>query len=106
MHDRTGDVPVDIDVANLDAIQPRVDLGRVEAVQAAGQSVFGGVLQLQCVLEILGTHHAQDGTEAFGHVEPRPRSHIPADARCPHRATELGGGDLARFDQPRLSGFE
>ncbi len=37
-HDRPGDVPVDVGVANLDARQPLLDLGRVERVDPTGEA--------------------------------------------------------------------
>src|ERR1700712_59334 len=37
-HDRAGDVPVDVGVAHLDALQPVRDLGLLERVQTAGQA--------------------------------------------------------------------
>ena len=79
-------VAVDVGVADLDAVEPAVDLPLVEAVQAAGQAVGDAVLQLDGVVQVVGPHHAEHRPEALGLVEPRPGPHAEAHAGCPQPA--------------------
>ena len=72
--DRPGRVAVDVDVADLDPLEPAVDLPLVEAVQPAGEAVGDAVLQLDGVVEVVGAHHAEHRPEALGLVEPRARA--------------------------------
>ncbi len=84
--DRTGDVPVDVGVADLDPAQPAIDLVLVERVDPAGEPERRRVLQLDRVVEVVGAHHAEHRAEALGLVEPRPRPHAEAHARRPQPA--------------------
>ncbi len=68
--DRSGDLAVDIGVADLDAFEPVLDLVVLEGVDAAGEAIVGGVLQLDGVVEIPGPHQAEHGPETLGLVEP------------------------------------
>ena len=67
--DGPGRVPVDVGVADLDALEPALDLRLVEAVQAAGEAVGDGVLQRR----------------------RRGRGRRPASRRAPARSTRCGG---------------
>ena len=82
LHDGAGDVAVHVGVADLDALEPPVDLGGVERVDAAGEPEVGVVLELDRVVEVVGAHHAEHGPEALGAVEPRTRSHSDATRRA------------------------
>ena len=64
---------VDVGVADLDPLEPAVDLGGVEGVEAAGQPEVGGVLELDGVIEVAARMHPEHGAEALGAVEPRAR---------------------------------
>ena len=86
-HDGAGGVPVDVGVADLDPVEPVLDLGVVEGVDAAGEPVLDGVLQLDRVVEVVGPHDAEHRTEALGVVEPRPGLHPEAHARAPQPVT-------------------
>ena len=99
--DRPGRVPVDVGVAHLDPLQPALDLALVEAVQAAGQAVVDGVLQLDGVVEVVGAHHAEHRAEALRLVEPRARADADAHAGRPEPVV-----DPARLDQPLLAVVE
>ena len=103
LHDRPGDVPVDVGVAHLDPIQPPVDLVRIEALDAAREPIGHVVLQVDRVLEVVGPHHAEDRPEALGLVEPRPVADAEANAGTPGGAA---GVELTRFDEPPLAALE
>ena len=66
-------VPVDVGVADLDPLEPVLDLVLVEAVQPAGEAVGGLVLPGDRLVEIGRRHDAEHRTEALGQVERAAR---------------------------------
>ena len=101
LHDGTRDVAVDVGVADLDALQPAVDLGLVEAVQPAGEPEGDGVLDRDRVVEVVGADHAEHRTEALGAVEPR--AGLDAE-RTPGDHSRPLSSRPARLDEPALAG--
>src|SRR5699024_5848820 len=99
----SGDVPVDIGVADLVRVGPPFDLGLVEAVQAAGEPEVGRVLELDRLVEGLGAHQPEDGTEDLGAMEPGPGGHALLD---PGRPQTTGVIELPRLDEPGLARLE
>ena len=103
LHDRPGDVPVDVRVAHLDALQPVVDLGLVERVQTAREAERDGVLQVDRLVERLDAHDAEHRPEALGGVEPRAGGDAVLHARGPQPALVV---ELPGRDEPRLPRVE
>ena len=95
-----GDAAVDVGVADLDVVDPVLDLIVVEGVDAAGQTVAGGVLPLDGLLEGFGVHDAEHWAEALVEVEPGARLHTIADAWGPQGAFLI---ELFRLEQPALA---
>ena len=101
--DGAGDRSVDVGVANLDPFEPVVDLRRVECVDAAGEAVVDGVLEVDGGVEVGSGHQAEHGAEALGVVEGRTGRHAGLDARGP--ATTLVV-EAAGLEEPVLAGGE
>lgn len=95
-----GNPAVDVGVANLDVVDPVLDLIVVEGVDAAGQTVAGGVLPLDGLLEGLGVHDAEHWAEALVDMEPGAGAHVIADTRGPQSPVLV---QLLRFHEPRLA---
>ena len=93
-------MPVDVDVAGLDAVEPRGDFLAVEGVDAGGEAEAGGVLPLNRLVQVLGVHDAQHRAEALVLVVPGARLHTVADAGGPELALVV---ELARLQQPFLA---
>ena len=69
LHDGTGDGPVHVGVPHLDGIQPGIHLGRVQGVDAPGQAVVHGVLDLDGLGQGVHGDQAQDRSEVLGAME-------------------------------------
>ncbi len=95
LHDRAGDAAVDVEVAGLDAIEPRGEVVGVLRVEPSGESVGDGVLQLDRVRERVRVHHAEHGTEELLAVEARSRLHAGADAGAPEPCLRTRSRDRA-----------
>ena len=87
-HDGTGRAPVDVGVAHLHRLGPTVDLSGIQGVDAAGESVGGGVLNGDGLVERLGAHEAQHRAETLRSMEPRARPHSEAHAGGPRPGVE------------------
>ncbi len=103
LHDRARDPAVDVEVARLDGLEPLLELARVEAVQARGESVGDRVLEADGLLERAGAHHAEHRSEELGEVEVRPGLHAVADAGRPEAAGLVLG---LRLHEPLLADAE
>jgi hypothetical protein len=99
---RTGDAPIDVRVADLDALEPAVDLGRIEAEDAAGQAEHDVVLQRDRVVEIVGTHHSENGAEALRAMKEASSTYTQLHAGGPELIAPLP----ARLDEPCLTDIE
>src|SRR5699024_12253827 len=96
-----GDAAVDIGVADLDAVEPRGDLRRVEGVDAAGEAEVDRILELDGFVEVFRVHEAEHRPEDLGEVEERSRLDPVLDARAPPTP---GVVELRGFGQAGLSG--
>ena len=97
LHDRPGDVAIDVGIADCHLIGPLCDLIGVQAVQTTGQAEGGRVLPLDRLGQVLGLHQSQHRPENLGQVEERTRPHAGFQPGRP-QATRLV--QLLRGDQP------
>src|SRR5262249_43339653 len=103
-HDRPSCGAVDVQVSGANAGSPELLLAVVEAFEAGGEAVAGGVYKIDRGIEIAGFHHAEHRAEEFGAVSETARLDAPFHAG----ADEIGiVVDMqARHDGPLLTGFE
>ena len=90
-HDSAGDATVDVEVTGLDTLQPRGQLGTIEGVEARRQSVVDLVNGVDCILEGIHAHHAEDGCEVLGQVEFAAGHHARTDTGGPQPITQVPG---------------
>ena len=101
LHYGARDPAIDVGIANLHSLEPTIDLGVVQRMNATGQPERVSVLQGNGVIEIRCTHDTEHRSEAFGDVEERAGLHADADTRRPQVVAEV-----ARLDEPAFAGVE
>src|SRR5699024_7064403 len=88
--ERSGDLAVDVQVADLELAAGPVEPLRIPAAYAAGQGVAGAVEQRAGVVEAAGGHDAQPRSESRLTGDSRTLLHVIEDGRLDEPAVFTG----------------